>query len=121
MVDNFSITQQKLPKAQIETLSQIVFQGISQSLNRPTDVWSDYQPGQLLVLLSNTSPKGVKRIAKIIHTNIYLQHKHLLDSQESLIPSPRVSLNISSSVPSPEITLNQVLTSLLTSNRESLN
>ena len=120
VIDNFSMTQQELPKAQIETLFQIVSQGISKSLNRPTDVWSDYQPGQFLILLSNTSSKGVKQIAKIIYANINLQYRQLFDSQESGIPSPRVSLKMSSSVPSPEITLNEVLASLLTSSQESL-
>jgi PleD family two-component response regulator len=108
MVDNFLIKKDKLSETQIKKLLKIVAQGIGKSINRPTDAFTDYQPGQFLVLLSNTSPEGVKKIAKTIETNIN-------DCQETWIQSITVSVRILSLIPSPQDTLKKIMASLTSS------
>ncbi len=120
-IGNLALKKEQVLETQIEVFSQIVCQGIHKSLHRPTDIFSEYQPGIFLILLSNTSPKGIKTVVQTIQKNINLKQRKCLNNQQSWMQSFTVSFKDCSLIPSSEMSLNKMLASLLMSNQESLN
>ncbi|MGK7882952.1 MAG: DUF3102 domain-containing protein [Crocosphaera sp.] len=107
--DNLALKKEQLLETQMEVFSQIVSRGIQNSLNRPTDVFTEYQPGFFLILLSNTSPEGVKKVVQTMQKNINLKQRKYLNKQENLIQSFTIGFKNFCVVPSSEMALNQML------------
>ena len=90
-ISNLALKKEQVLETQIEVFSQIVCQGIHKGLHRPTDIFTEYQPGIFLILLSNTSPKGVKQVVQTIQKNINLKQRKSLNNQQSGMESFTVS------------------------------
>jgi GGDEF domain-containing protein len=120
-IDNLALKKEQVLETQIEGFSQIVCQEIRKSLHRSTDIFTEYKPGIFLILLSNTSPKGVQKVVQTIKKNINLKQRKCINNHESWIQSFTVIFKDCSVVPSSEMTLNKMLASFLMSNQESFN
>lgn len=108
-IENIAIMKNPVSQRHIETLSEIVVQEIGNILHRPTDVFTKHQPEQFIILLSNTSPGGVNKIAKTLHTNIMLQQRELFNSQKNLMPLVAAKLRIHSSIPHKDDDLKKII------------
>ncbi|MDJ0728410.1 MAG: DUF3102 domain-containing protein [Crocosphaera sp.] len=111
-LDNFPSKAEQSTDTVIDTFSKIVSHSIQSYLHRPTDVFTEYEPGKFLILLSNTSSEGVENIVKVIQKNINLQYQKHLNSHDSHFKLFKVNFKTFSSVPSSKISLNQVFTEL---------
>ena len=120
-INNFKFREEQPLETQLETFSHILSQGIQTHLNRPTDVFTEYQLGHFLLLLSNTSEEGIQKMIQLIDNNINLKQRKFLESHDSWRQLFTVTFKTFSIVPSSQITLNEIVTSLLMSNQESLN
>ena len=115
-LDNLNSKVEELSESPIDTFSKILSHSIEIQLHRPTDVFTEYQPGKFLILLSNTASEGVENIVKGIQKNINLQQQKYLNSHDSDLKLFKINLKIFSSVPSSKMTLNQIFASLIKSN-----
>ncbi len=114
VIDNFSIQKSEWSESQIRILLKTVRQGIADGLNRPTDVFTDYQPERFCILLSNTSTEGAKKVLKKSFKQTFiLNRESLLILRESSIQPITISFSTCSLVPSSEMNLNNILGSLV--------
>lgn len=120
-INNFQFRENQPLETQLETFSQIVSQGIQTHLHRPTDIFTEYKPGQFLLLLSNTSEEGMQKIIQLIDNNINLKQRKFFESQDSWRQLFTVTFKTLSKVPSSQFTLDEIVTSLVMSNQESFN
>lgn len=115
-IDNLALKEGQPLETEIAIFSQIVCQGIHKSLHRPTDIFTEYQPGTFLILLSNTSPEGLKKVVQNIQKNVKAKQRKCLNNQESPMRPLTISFKNFTVIPSSKMTLNQMLASLLVSN-----
>ena len=112
-LDKVNSKVEELTESSVDTFSTIVSHSIEIQLHRPTDVFTEYQPGKFFVLLSNTASEGVENIVKGIKKNINIQHQKYLNSQDNDLKFFKINFKIFSCVPSSKMTLNQIFKSLL--------